>query len=75
MHFIIFLVLAFVLVMFVAVVMQQTASRTRATLMCPNSNNDANSISELSNRCPDGVTYTKDANGCAVWVCKTPVTP
>lgn len=69
-HFVLFLVLAFILVMFVAVVMQQTSTAARARLMCPKSNNTTNSIAELSKRCADGVEYTKDANGCSVWVCK-----
>jgi hypothetical protein len=72
-HFILFLVLAFILVVIVGVVMQQSAASTRAALMCPQSKVDqAKLIEELSARCPSGVEYTKDANGCQVWVCKLP---
>ncbi|RJR29770.1 hypothetical protein C4564_01665 [Candidatus Microgenomates bacterium] len=70
-HFILFLAIAFVLVMIVAVVMQQTSARARANLFCPQSNVDQRALIEnLSANCPYGVEYTKDANRCGVWVCK-----
>lgn len=74
-HFVLFLVIAFILVVVVAVVMRATAESTRAALMCPNmrANNSAASIEALSRQCPEGVQYVKDKNGCKVWVCKTPM--
>lgn len=73
-HYILFLVMALILVVVVAVVLQQTSSATRAKLVCPNSTTDpVKTVEELSARCPNGVEYTKDANGCGVWVCKLQV--
>ncbi len=73
-HFILFLVLAFVLVVVVGYVMQQTAKATRARLLCPQVATDqVRLVEELSHRCPTGVVYATDQNGCGVWVCKTPV--
>lgn len=70
-HFVLFLILALVLVVIVGYVMQQTAIATRARLLCPQSQTDPKDlISELSRRCADGVEYVTDSNGCNVWVCR-----
>ena len=71
MHFVLFLVLALVLVVFVGYIMQQTAISTRARVMCPQSQIDPKDlISQLSRTCAYGVEYVTDSNGCAVWVCR-----
>lgn len=72
-HYILFLVLALILVLIVGFMMQKTARDTRARLVCPQINEDpVKLVEELSRRCPDGVVRTRDANGCTVWVCKLP---
>ncbi|HCS78510.1 TPA: hypothetical protein DIV55_02070 [Patescibacteria group bacterium] len=65
--------MAFILVMIVAAVMQQVTTSTRAKLVCPQSRMDERAlVQNLSQRCTTGVEYTKDINGCGVWLCKTP---
>ncbi len=71
-HFILFLALAFVLVVIVSALMKQASDNARAALLCPQTAvNQTNVVEELSARCPNGVQFTKDNNGCGVWVCKT----
>ncbi len=70
-HYVLFLILALILIVVVGVVMQQTAADTRARLVCPNQPEDpVNLVENLSHQCPNGIQYTKDANGCGVWVCR-----
>jgi len=65
--------MAFILVMIVAAVMQQVTTNTRAKLVCPQALTDERAlVQKLSQQCASGVEYSKDANGCGVWVCKTP---
>lgn len=74
-HYIIFLVMAFILVVVVAQVTKQVSSAARARLLCPLSQSDQTQVvQELSSRCPVGIKYERDNNGCGIWVCKnTPV--
>ena len=75
MHFVLFLILALILVVIVGYIMQQTAITTRARIMCPQSETDPKDlISELSKRCTNGVEYVNDLNGCGVWTCRLPQT-
>lgn len=71
-HFLIFLVLAFILVVVVAVFMRATAVQTRARLLCPQTALDEREVvQDLSRRCgSSGIQYAKDANGCGMWICK-----
>lgn len=74
-HYAVFLVLALILVVVVAVILQRTASDTRARLVCPQVATDpVQLVEELSRRCPAGVEYVTDQNGCDVWVCRLPKT-
>jgi hypothetical protein len=71
-HFVLFLLIAFLLVVFIAFVMKQTAASTRAIFACPlgDQANNVSLVQQLSRQCSAGVEYTKDANGCGIWVCK-----
>ena len=69
-HYLLFLILALLLVIVVAGIMQKTASDTRAWLMCPK----INDVGDLARHCPEGVEYVKDENNCGVFVCKLPKT-
>ncbi len=72
-HYVVFLALALLLIAIVAYVMQQTATDTRARLVCPQYTSDpVKLIEELSLRCPNGVKKTTDQNKCTVWVCNSP---
>lgn len=63
--------MAFILVVVVALVTKQVSSAARARLLCPLSQSDQTQVvQDLSSRCPLGIKYERDNNGCGVWVCK-----
>lgn len=72
-HYIVFLILALVLILVVAGLLQKTAQTTRARLVCPQAAVDpVKLVEELSRRCPTGVEFVQDNNTCGVWVCRLP---
>jgi hypothetical protein len=65
-HFLLFLAMTLILIIFVAVVLQNTSSRARAYLVCGNSYK----VVEQAAGCkPYGYKLTKDQNGCVVAEC------
>lgn len=69
-HFLLFLVMALILIVFVAAVLQDTTSQARAFLMC---GSQRTQFTEQARSCgPYGYTIEKDRNGCVVPVCNTP---
>jgi len=70
-HFLLFLVMALILIVVVANVMTEVSKNTRAAIVCPQNNQDQVAVIEnLSRNCKYGVSYTTDGNNCKTWVCK-----
>ena len=69
-HFLLFLIMALILVVFVGAVLQDTSSDARAFLFCPKK--AADQLAQIRACQPYGYKLSKDANGCDAVICESP---